>query len=50
MFPFGRFARDLQKSYLNPKSFIDRMTGIPFQRFEGPGKEENKTYIPGGIV
>lgn len=40
LFPFGRMARDLQKSYINPKSFIDRMTGFPFSRMEGFGKEE----------
>jgi hypothetical protein len=40
MFPFGRMARDVHKSYLNPKSFIDRMTGIPFSRMEGFGKNE----------
>ena len=39
MFPFGRLARDIQKSYLNPKSTIDRLTGIPFSRMEGFGKE-----------
>ena len=49
MFPFGRLARDLHKSYLNPKSFMDRMTGIPFQKFEGP-KEDKEKYVTGGIV
>ena len=39
MFPFGRLARDLHKSYLNPKSFIDRMTGLPFSNMQGFGKE-----------
>lgn len=40
MFPFGRLARDIHKSYLNPKSFIDRMTGLPFSGMEGFGKEK----------
>lgn len=50
MFPFGRLARDVQKSYLNPKSFVDRMTGIPFQNMPSPGKVKDTKDIPGGII
>lgn len=51
MFPFGRLARDLQKSYLNPKSFVDRMTGLPLTRLPSPTENNEKNiYIPGGIV
>lgn len=48
MFPFGRLARDLHKSYLNPKSFIDRMTGFPLTKISGPDKEKEKN-TNGGI-
>ena len=47
MFPFGRLARDLHKSYLNPKSFIDRMTGFPLTKIPGP--DEQKDDTTGGI-
>lgn len=42
MFPYGRLARDVHKSYVNPKSTIDRFTGIPFSSLQGPEEEENK--------
>ncbi len=42
MFPYGRLARDVHKSYVNPKSTIDRFTGIPFSRLQGPEEEEKK--------
>lgn len=56
MFPFGRLARDINRSYSNPDKVIDYMTGLPVSRLknekkeaEKEGKEWKNKYVISGL-
>ena len=45
MFPFGRLARDINRTYKNPNKALDYMTGIPLSRLKNEEEEAKKKGV-----
>jgi hypothetical protein len=45
MFPFGRLARDINRTYKHPDKAIDYLTGIPMSRLKNKEYEDEKKGV-----